>query len=84
MLSTVLGNWDDAERHFERALELEERMRGRALVPRTRYWQARLLFARGGSGDDRAGRALLGGVVSDTRELGMRRLREQAEQLLES
>jgi class 3 adenylate cyclase len=82
MLSTTLERWDAAETHFERALDLELRIRGHALVPRTRYWQARFLRARAGPGDDRTARAILGGVVEDTRGLGMRRLCEQAEQLL--
>jgi class 3 adenylate cyclase len=82
MLSTTLARWDDAEAHFERALELEEGIRGRALVPRTRYWQARFLQARARPGDDRRARALLSGVVHDTRELGMRRLSAQAEHAL--
>jgi hypothetical protein len=82
MLNTTLERWDAAEAHFERALDLEQRVRGRALVPRTRYWQARFLQARGGPGDDRSARAILRGVVNDTRELGMRRLSEQAEERL--
>ena len=82
MLSTTLERWDAAEAHFERALDLEQRIRGRALVPRTQYWQARFLQARGGPGDDGSARAILSGVVKDTRELGMRRLGEQAEQRL--
>ncbi len=82
MLSTTLERWDDAETHFERALDLERGLRGHALLPRTRYWQAQFLRARARPGDDGAARAILGEVVDDTRELGMRRLREQAEQLL--
>ncbi|MFL6242630.1 MAG: hypothetical protein ACJ73V_06365, partial [Acidimicrobiia bacterium] len=82
MLATTLERWDDAEAHFERALDLEQRIRGRALLPRTRYWQAQFLRARARPGDDRTARALLEGVVKDTRGLGMRRLGEQAEELL--
>ena len=82
MLSTTLERWDDAEAHFDRALELEQRIRGRALLPRTRYWQARFLQARAGPGDERSARTTLRGVVEETRELGMRRLCAQAEQLL--
>lgn len=82
MLSTTLERWDDAETHFERALHLEQGIRGHALVPRTRYWQAQFLRARARPGDDGTARAILSEVVKDTRELGMRRLREQAEQLL--
>ena len=82
MLSTTLELWDDAEAHFERALELEQRIRGHALVPRTRYWQAQFLRARARPGDDRTARAILSEVAKDTRELGMRRLSEQTERLL--
>ena len=82
MLCATLERWDDAEAHFERALALERRIRGRALLPRTRYWQARFFRQRGAAGDDDAARTILSEVVNDTRELGMRRLCEQAEQLL--
>ena len=81
MLSTTLERWDDAEAHFERALTLEERVHGHALLPRTRYWQARFLRARGRRGDDRAARMILDQVVEETARLGMRRVCEQAEQL---
>jgi hypothetical protein len=82
ILSTTLERWDDAETHFERALDLEQRIRGHALVTRTRYWQAQFLRARARPSDDRTARAILNGVVKETRQLGMRRLGEQAEQLL--
>jgi hypothetical protein len=82
MLSTTLERWDDAEAHFERALDVEGRIRGRALQARTRYWQAQFLRARARPGDDRTARSLLGGVVEEATELGMRRLCEQAEHQL--
>jgi hypothetical protein len=82
MLSTTLERWDDAEAHFERALALEARIGGRALLARTRYWQARFLRARARPGDESAAGDLLADVVQDTREIGMRRLSEQAAELL--
>ncbi len=82
MLSTVLEQWDAAEAHFERALSLEEKIRGYALLPRTQYWQARFLRARARPGDDRSARALLTRVVEETSRLGMLRLRAQSEELL--
>jgi class 3 adenylate cyclase len=84
MLSSTLGRWDDAEAHFEHALDLEQRVRGHALVPRTRYWQAQFLRDRARPGDDRTARALLEGVADETHALGMRRLYEQAAELLAS
>src|SRR5262249_2262817 len=82
MLAPTRELWDDADAPFERALELEHRIRGHALVARTRYWQAKFLHARSRSGDDRTARRILQEVVADTRRLGMRHLGEQAEQLL--
>jgi class 3 adenylate cyclase/tetratricopeptide (TPR) repeat protein len=81
MLSTVLGRWDEAEDQFARALAIEERVRGRALLPRTRYWQARFLLAHGRVGDDSRATALLDDVARDAETLGMTRLREQAARL---
>ena len=78
MLSTVLGRWDAADAHFVRAVALEERIHGDALLPRTRSWHARLMLERG---DAAAGRALLTRVVAETSTLGMRHLSAQAEAL---
>jgi class 3 adenylate cyclase/RecA/RadA recombinase len=83
MLSTLLERWPEAERHFDRAVELEARIHGRALTPRTRYWHARFLLARRAPGDDGAARHTLREVVEQTTTLGMRRLRAQAEALVE-
>ncbi len=82
MLCTVLRRWDAAEQHFDRAVALEERIRGAALLVRTRYWQACFLRARGGPGDDRAARALFGSVSDETARLGMARLGAQAAEAL--
>jgi hypothetical protein len=81
MLDTVLGNHADALASFTRALDLEEQVRGHALLPRTRYWQARALHARGAPGDDGAADDLLAAVVAATEQLGMRDLQARAEQL---
>jgi hypothetical protein len=81
MITTVLGRWDEAAAHFERALEIEERARGHALLSRTRYWQARFLRARGQADDVRAAARILATVIADTSRLGMLGLRAQAEAL---
>ena len=81
MLSTVLERWDEADAHFERALAIEQHARGRALLPRTKYWQARSFRARGSEGDERTADALLASVVEDASRLGMHGLRAQAEAL---
>jgi tetratricopeptide (TPR) repeat protein len=81
MLSTVLGRWDEGASHFERAAAIEERARGHALLPRSRYWQARLLRARGQADDARAAARILASVIADASRLGMLGLRAQAEAL---
>ena len=81
MLDTVLGNHDAAHVRFTRALELEEQVRGRALFPRTVFWQARALQVRAAPGDDRAADDLLATVIAGTEQLGMRNLQARAEQL---
>ncbi|MCU1427659.1 MAG: family transcriptional regulator [Actinomycetia bacterium] len=82
MLSAALGREDGAEAHFERALVLEDRIGGRALLPRTRYWQARFYRDRGRPGDERAARDILARVADETSQLAMPHLHAQAEELL--
>jgi class 3 adenylate cyclase len=81
MLQTVLGNHDDTQASFTRARELEEQVRGHALIPRTLYWQARALQTRAAPGDDHAADDLLAAVVAATEQLGMRNLQAGAERL---
>src|SRR6185312_10147052 len=47
MLATTLGEWDRAEGHFERAIELNRRMGAVTWLAHTDYEYARLLLARG-------------------------------------
>jgi hypothetical protein len=81
MLAMLLGRWDEGAEHFDRALALETKMRGWALLPRTRYWQARFLRARGYPGDDAAARDALRIVDDETARLGMRRLGARSAEL---
>ena len=78
MLCTVLERWDEADAHFGRAIELEERARGHALLPRTRYWWAHSLLARGGDAERATAESLLAQVIDETDRLGMHHLHAQA------
>jgi class 3 adenylate cyclase/tetratricopeptide (TPR) repeat protein len=82
MLHTALGRYDAAEAYFEQALAFETRIGGRALVPRTRYWQAVWHRERARDGDDEAAQVLLARVASESWELGMARLHAQAVALI--
>jgi tetratricopeptide (TPR) repeat protein len=55
-LATVLGHWDLAEAHFERALGMNTRMDAIPWIAHTRFQYARMLQRRGRAGDaQRAG-----------------------------
>jgi hypothetical protein len=58
--------WEDSERHFAAAVELEERWDARSLLGPTNYWFARMLLDRGASGD--RPRAL--DLLASAREIG--------------
>ena len=77
-LAATLQRWDDAEQHYQRALELEGRLDAIPLVARTRYWYARVLIGRGSTNDVARANALLRDVVVTTHELGMTLLETQA------
>jgi hypothetical protein len=70
MLATALGRYSDAERHFRRATEMNERMQARPWLAHTRLEHARML-ERSDSDSERA--AELRALAQATfRELGMR------------
>ena len=45
MLATTLGEWDRAEQHFERAIELNRRMQAATWLAHSEYEYARLILA---------------------------------------
>ena len=71
LLATVTKRWDDAERHFEEALELNERVGARPWLARTQEDYARMLLARARPGDHDRALQLLADARSNFRELGM-------------
>jgi AraC-like DNA-binding protein len=71
ILATLLGRFEDAERHFRDATTMNERMAARPWVAHTRLEHARMLLRRGGDGDRQRAIALLAGAQATYRELGM-------------
>jgi hypothetical protein len=53
MLAAMLGRWQEAERHFQVAMERCRRLGARAITARVLYEWSRMLLARG-AGEDRA------------------------------
>jgi len=70
LLASTLGRFEDAERHFEAALDMNKRMGTRPWVAHTEHDYARVLLARGTERDEKA-LELLGAALATARELGM-------------
>ncbi len=71
LLAAVMEHWDDAERHFEQALEVNERIGARSWLAHTREDYARMLLARDKPGDRERSRELIEAADLAYRELGM-------------
>jgi DNA-binding CsgD family transcriptional regulator/tetratricopeptide (TPR) repeat protein len=74
MLAATLGEWERAETHFARAMELNRRMRARTWVAHTAYEYGRLLLDRG-PGRRPEAEALLAEAAAIAEEVGMPALR---------
>jgi DNA-binding SARP family transcriptional activator len=72
MLATLLGRFEDAERHFEEALRMNERMGARPWLAHTQEGYARLLLRRDAGGDRERAEELQSQADATYRELGMR------------
>jgi eukaryotic-like serine/threonine-protein kinase len=71
MLATMLGRWDEAERHFATALDRSCVLGARAMSARVLYEHAKMLVARGGGDDEPRARRLLDDAAALCGELGM-------------
>jgi DNA-binding CsgD family transcriptional regulator len=70
MLAATLGEWERAETHFERAIELNRRLGARTWIAHTAYEHGRMLLRRGRDQRDRAD-ALLGEAGRLAEQIGM-------------
>src|SRR5262249_54270167 len=74
LLATVLARYDDAERHFEDAFQINARIRARVWVAHTQHDYAHMLVARDGPGDRARAAALAAQALATAREVGMKPL----------
>ena len=74
ILATTCGRWDEAERHFEAAIAMDQRTCGRPWLAHSRYQYARLQQAQSRSGP--ATESVTAALVT-ARELGMAKLEHQ-------
>ena len=77
MLSAAMGDWPSAERHFEGALGLEEKMRAWPWLAHTRHEYAAMLLARGRPQDRVRAEELRDMSLAAADRLGMGRLRQR-------
>ena len=82
LLAATRCRYEDAQAHFEQALQFDARMGARPFVARTQHQYARMLLARDGRGDREKALTLLTQALDIAKELGMERLVGRAEALL--
>jgi DNA-binding NarL/FixJ family response regulator len=81
MLAAVRSNWQDAEGHFQKALQMDSRMGARTWLAHTQHEYARMLLARNASGDREKAQGLLVPALETAVEVGMRALEERVRSL---
>jgi class 3 adenylate cyclase/DNA-binding CsgD family transcriptional regulator len=83
LLCRAMRRWPDAQRHFDAALAMNERIGARLQTAHTRYDYAAMLLARAEPGDRDRAAALLKASLDSAREIGMRALAERASRRLD-
>ncbi len=81
-LATLLERWNDAEQHFEMALEHNAAMGFAAWVAWTELNYGEMLLRRGGADDCDRGVALLRQALAFASESGMAKVQRDSERLL--
>ena len=82
LLAGTMRKYEDAQAHFEQALQFDAAMGARPFVARTQHQYGRMLLARDGPGDREKALGLLTQALGTAQELGMERLAGRAEALL--
>ncbi len=82
ILATLLQRWDDAERHFEYGMALNEKMGHRPALAYNRLHYGDMLLRRNEPGDREKARALLQQSLEAARDMGMAKVIEDCDRLL--
>ena len=83
-LATTIGRWQDAERHYQAAVETERRMRAGSWLARTELDYAAMLLLRSDPGDSERARSLLESALAFAQTAGMKEILADSERLLAS
>jgi hypothetical protein len=70
-LAACLKRWEDAERHFEHAVAMNDRLGARPAAVRTRRAYAAMLLDRNAPGDQPRAAALITAALAETQQLDM-------------
>jgi DNA-binding SARP family transcriptional activator len=81
VLATILRRFDDAQMHFDTAMEKERTMGARPWLAHTQQDYARMLLARAQTGDGERALALIAHALATYRELGMESWAQNASNL---
>jgi DNA-binding CsgD family transcriptional regulator len=81
LLSATLRQWSEAQRHFETAIDVDQRSGGRPWLPRTRSDFAQMLLRRGEAGDREQALLLLDAALDEAQALGLASVIERAQAL---
>ena len=81
VLAAALRRFDEAEEHFDVAIEIEQRMRARPWLAHAQHELAAMLLARGAAGDMERAMALIEDTLATYRELEMDRWAARVEAL---
>ena len=84
LLSTTVGDWQQAEVHFAAAAADHERIEAPAWLARTRLEWARMLITRADPKDGERAHHLLRQALATARELGLASVERRAVELLSS
>jgi tetratricopeptide (TPR) repeat protein len=81
LLATALSRYDDAGRHFQQALKMNIQIRSPLWIAHTQHDYARMLLARGRSGDNAKALHLLNQALTTADQLGLKALADNARPL---
>jgi hypothetical protein len=71
VLAACLQRWEDAERHFEHAVAMNDRLGARPAAVRTRRAYAAMLLDRNAPGDQQRAADLITAALAETEQLDM-------------
>ncbi len=78
LLAATMSRWEEAERHFEEALEMNAKMGAKPWLAHTQHEYAGMLVGRDQPGDREKALKLLAQALDTAQELGMKALVERA------